>query len=407
MCVKSIELVRAESRFSAFFGYLPSVMKRVRKFRLKGYRFTLADNDGKGGFCIFVAKPKKCGQKHTLEKLSELLNVPISLDAIIRNVPAKFIVAMSGARIEHGKKITDAYQRGFGSSSCMTRENSSKTGIYAENPKHVGILLGENSFLADQFRAITWHDSRGIKVDRVYGNQSRTKLPYFVARHFADLQDLKLRTKNGTAFVDDNGKTIHARFILNWSSSDPMPYMDTLIYLSSYTAGTVTIQTRNKDAIKQLQSQDGEACDGTMPESENCCDSCGDSLNEEERYCADWISGTVCESCYSDATGYCEHCEESCWADDIRNIELQRNGRRPIERCFCEHCYQNEVTEIVGDLYALSDDCQELHDGQYALTEDCQELHDGQYALSDDVIEMHNGQYALRHMPSDRQLILY
>ena len=403
---KAFELIRAESRFQSFFGYLPGAMERVAILKSAGYRFTMAKN---GKACsLFVAKARKSAAKYTLAKLSELLEFELSVDNCLSHVPIERIVSACGGELVRGELVSEYYEKAHGSNTCMSGSDSFKAAIYGANPESCALLIGHNSFLCDSFRAIVWQDSRGLKVDRVYGNQSRVAVPHAIAGHYANELGLKLRTRSacGSHFVDNNGKKIHARFTLNWDSDAPLPYMDTVKFLYSFSDDTVTIGTRNSDYVKQLNSTSGESADGTEPEPRCSCESCGCEVNEEELYHRDWYSGGYCEDCDNDATSYCECCEESCSQEDSHYVELQRNGRSSHSMSFCDYCYSNEVIKLHNGEYALSDDCQELHNGEYALSDDCQELHDGTYALTDDCQELHDGTYALTDDPAPTQLEL-
>ena len=392
---KSLELIRAESRFQSFFGYLPGVIRKANSSEFRRWKFSIA-RQGKG--CqIYVAKPGKCAAKYTLSKLSDVLGINIDISDILASVPIERVISACDADIVTGSEITRRYEIAHGSTSCMSDEHSEKAGIYANNPDVCGMLVGHNSFLCDAFRALTWSDKRGLKLDRLYGNQSKTAVPHAMAAHFASQRGLQLRTRSacGSHFLSADGRKIHAHFVLDWDASDPLPYMDTVRYLKSYTRNTVTIQTRETDTLRRLDSQSGESANGTELEPACSCESCGCNCDEEQLYFREWYNGGYCESCDDEATGYCEHCEELCDASEMRYVELERNGQSSRHKSFCEYCFSNEVSELHDGLYALTDDCQELHNGDYALTDDCQELHNGDYALTEDCQELHDGDYAL------------
>lgn len=156
--------------------------------------------------------------------------------------------------------------------------------------------------------------------------------------------------------------------------------------------------------------------DECLGEDKITCDSCGDCIDEDDRYSSPNGDGIYCQSCYSDLYSYCEHCgndvdknymvgdycQDCAYSCSDCGDEVLKDKFFEFEgEFYCEHCYtekvgvceicssdvkRNDLKEFDGDNY-----CEDCYEKKVGVCKNCDtetyrsELtkHEGDYICGD------------------------
>lgn len=209
-------------------------------------------------------------------------------------------------QIVTGKEITEAYNEGFGSSSCMCGDKSKLSKIYAINPERIALLkyYGE-----PQARALLWTADDGRRfLDRIYPDYG---IHTEVIENWASSNGYLSRAMTDWAEVKKLKITIDAL-----SDDEYYPYFDTFCY-ASHAEGNIEdhsykIVMSANDGDYHLQNADGCTLEGDN--NSYYCENCGDRIPEDEAYIVN--DSQYCEGCYNRYYFGCYNCGESYNRED-------------------------------------------------------------------------------------------
>ena len=105
----------------------------------------------------------------------------------------------------------------------------------------------------------------------------------------------------------------------------------------------------------------------------NECHECGGDADDEFNVCGEYYH--MCQPCFEDRTSYCNRCDETFWAGDVRRIST---GDYYCESCLdneCIKCVQCEEYVKLDDSYRVEDDsmCRPCWENHSVICEVCNE----------------------------------
>lgn len=278
-------------------------------------------------------------------------------------------------------EIARVYVSGHGFNSCMDARNfdydDTPVRAYAYKDlavAYIGSLdeTSERPTSKDRVlaRAVVWPDKK--LYSRVYGEEELLEKALQSLGYVAG----GMRGARIAAIESSRGRYV-------------MPYVDCCSY-----ADLKTDEDGNEYFVLGRGDYDTKPTCGYTGDSGNTCSNCGEECDEDESYCRSCEEssyfcdsceetrfrrthgarctdspnchdhGTLCDSCDSDHSHTCEHCEES-----FNDYDFSRGTRRSRDNRLCGSC-EDEVTMCEDcDTWTENDSIREI--GSSSVCEDC------------------------------------
>lgn len=273
-----------------------------------------------------------------------------------------------------GEDIVQAYRDYVGGSSCMTGDNCDCVRMYATNPKRFQLLvtkLNGNSARA----LVSKLDCGKFLMDRIYCDAEQMRNGMI---EYARSQQWYYRASRGNRneiCLGDELTDDFSEFVVSDISYNDgeVPYMDTLSCFI-FNGSTITIFHPCCDHL----SSDGtlDRTDGSIEDFYcDCCESyCS---GESHTVCGD---NTVCDHCYDNYYGYCDHCDSSVHRDDLYWLEKYDKSvcSECRDECYreCEDCNEWFKSEDMTEVSGGDEVCWDCLENGYKQCEHCGEFAD-------------------------------
>ena len=288
-----------------------------------------------------------------------------------------------------GDQLIEAYETGFGGSSCMTGDRASKyLCMYEDNPDKVSLVKYYDPEKCIAGRAILWTTDSGVKVlDRIYPSDSGAQVD--AMEEWARRRGIITRKTRGfgEGTLSDN-KT----YSITLPEPGAYPYLDTFWVGYYADDGRIRLTNRedrtgNNHADFYCQETSGRNSNGDGLTNSEPCAECGEEAMEDVQYTDG--NDVYCYDCFHALFAHCDECGRLMDRDDV---QYSPDGESLCYGCFdnaytvCEHCDDvtpnDEISEtIYGKMlcidcleslgYKECAECTELFTGTEDLCEDC------------------------------------
>lgn len=136
----------------------------------------------------------------------------------------------------------------------------------------------------------------------------------------------------------------------------------------------------------QNHGENGETC-GDSPETTELlvvCGMCSAEISSDNSR-QDPNGATICDDCESEHCAFCEHCEETVWAEDTQSVSAHGRNRGIVDQTWCDSCASNDASECASCICRFHDELLGTYfvdsDDQYC--ESCRDNIDNCYQCED------------------------